>query len=64
VTRRTLAIDSGLAVLLAALGLIIAPGLAIVAISALAIVLVCAISFVVGARPRRRRQIDSRARRG
>jgi hypothetical protein len=62
VTRRTLAVDAVAAVLLAALWLIIASGLAIVAISALAVLAVCVISFTIdarqrraGARPRRRR---------
>jgi hypothetical protein len=53
VTRRTLAVDAVAAILLAALWLIIAAGLAIVAISVLAVLVVCAISFMIDARRRR-----------
>jgi hypothetical protein len=53
VTRRTLAVDAVAAILLAALWLIIAWGLAIVAISMLVVLVVCAISFVIDARGRR-----------
>jgi hypothetical protein len=62
VTRRTLAVDAVVAILLAALWLIIASGLAIVAISVLVVLVACAISFTIeaarrraGARTRRRR---------
>jgi hypothetical protein len=61
VTRRTLAVDAVAAILLAALWLIIASGLAIVAISVLVVLVLCAISFMIdagrrraGARTRRR----------
>jgi hypothetical protein len=53
VTRRTLAVDAVAAILLAALWLIIASGLAIVAISVLVVLIVCAISFMIDARRRR-----------
>lgn len=52
-TRRTLAVDAVAAILLAALWLIIASGLAIVAISVLVVLAVCAISFMIDARQRR-----------
>lgn len=52
-TRRTLAVDAIAAILLAALWLIIASGLAIVAISVLGVLVVCAISFTIDARRRR-----------
>lgn len=61
--RRTLAVDVGIAALLAALVLIIAPGLAIAAILAILVVLVCAISFAVDARARRRRPPRAQTRR-
>jgi hypothetical protein len=48
-------IDAGIAALLAFLLLILAPGLAIVAITALVVILVCALSFVLPARWGRRR---------
>jgi hypothetical protein len=48
-------IDAGIAALLAFLLLILAPGLAIVAIIALVIIVVCALSLVVPARRGRRR---------
>jgi hypothetical protein len=59
----TLAIDAGIAALLAALVLIVSPGLAIAAIIAISVVLVCSISFAVDALsrrgwpPRRRRRV-------
>jgi F0F1-type ATP synthase assembly protein I len=49
VTRRILAIDAGVAVLLAALVLILAPGVAVAGLIGLLVVVVCAISFLVGA---------------
>lgn len=63
-SRRTLVIDAGIAVLVAALVLILAPGLAIVGIIALLVVLVCAISFLVEARRRRRGHPRVGTRRG
>jgi hypothetical protein len=53
VTRRTLAVDAVAAILIAALWLIIASGLAIVAISVLVVLVLCAISFMIDARLRR-----------
>jgi len=53
VIQRTLALDALVATVLAALWLIMAPGLAIVAISALVVVLATVISFAVDARRRR-----------
>jgi hypothetical protein len=61
VTRRTFAVDAVVAILLAALWLIIASGLAIVGIGALLAVLVCAISLSTDAWRRRAR---TRVRRG
>jgi hypothetical protein len=52
--QRTLALDALLAAVLATLWLIIAPGLAIVAISAVGVVLATVIGFAVDARRRRR----------
>jgi hypothetical protein len=53
VTRRTLAVDAVAAILLAALWLIIASGLAIVAISVLVVLVLCAISLMIDAWRRR-----------
>jgi F0F1-type ATP synthase assembly protein I len=57
VTRRVLAIDAGVAVLLAALVLILAPGVAVAGLIGLLVVVVCAISFLVGAWRRRSRAV-------
>ena len=51
---RTLAIDGAIGAAIAALVLIITPGLAIVAIIAILVVVVCSISLAVGALSRRR----------
>lgn len=53
---QTLAIDVAIAVLVAAIILIVAPGLAVVGIVAIVILLVCAITLAVGASRRRRHQ--------
>ena len=54
VRSRTLAIDGAIGAAIAALVLIITPGLAIVAIIAILVVVVCSISLAVGALSRRR----------
>jgi hypothetical protein len=54
VRQRTVAIDALIAAVVAVLWIVIAPGLAIVAISAFAVLLACAISLAVDGRPRRR----------
>jgi predicted Co/Zn/Cd cation transporter (cation efflux family) len=65
--RTTLLIDLALAAVVAALVLIVSPGLAIAAIIALIVVVVCGISLLVGwwrGRVRRRRRSSlSRSRR-
>jgi ABC-type bacteriocin/lantibiotic exporter with double-glycine peptidase domain len=53
---QTLGIDLAIAVVVAAIILIVAPGLAVVGIVAIAILLVCAITLAVGASRRRRQQ--------
>ncbi len=53
--RQILAIDVTGGLLLAVLILVIASGLAVVAIIAIFALLICAISFALDARPRRRR---------
>jgi ABC-type bacteriocin/lantibiotic exporter with double-glycine peptidase domain len=63
VIQRTLALDALVATVLAALWLIMAPGLAIVAISALVVVLATVISFAVDARRRRRSPTRTRRER-
>jgi hypothetical protein len=57
-----LAIDVGLAVLLAALVLILTPGVAIAGIIALIVVIVCVISLVWEARRGRSRTVHSQRR--
>ncbi len=61
--RNTLLVDAGIAVLLAILTLIVAPGLAVVGMIALLVVVICAVSFVLDGRrhrPRRARTSGSR----
>jgi multisubunit Na+/H+ antiporter MnhB subunit len=53
--RNILAVDAGIAALLAVLVLIISPGLAVTGMVAIAVVLVCAVSFVRERRASRRR---------
>jgi ABC-type bacteriocin/lantibiotic exporter with double-glycine peptidase domain len=62
VRRNTVLVDAGIAVVLAAVVLIVSPGLAVVAILAIIVVVVCAISFAIQARPRRSRPPRSRKR--
>jgi hypothetical protein len=59
-TRRTLAIDAASAVLIAALALILGPGLAIVAVAVILVVIACAISVILDAMPRRRPRTGKR----
>jgi ABC-type bacteriocin/lantibiotic exporter with double-glycine peptidase domain len=54
-TSRTVLVDASLAVLIAAVTLIVSPGLAVVGIVALAVILIVLISFGVEALRRRRR---------
>jgi uncharacterized protein HemY len=62
--RNTLLVDLAIAVALTVLVLIIAPGLAVVAIIALLVLLVCGVSFaVMGWRRRRGRHRAARSRR-
>jgi hypothetical protein len=68
VTRNTLLVDFGIAALLAILVLILAPGLAAVAIIALFVMVVCAVSLVLdlrrgGSRRAGRRYATSRPER-
>jgi hypothetical protein len=55
VSRNTLLVDAGIALLLAILVVVISPGLAVVGLLALLVLLVCAISFAFDLRKRRRR---------
>jgi ABC-type bacteriocin/lantibiotic exporter with double-glycine peptidase domain len=48
--RNTLVVDAVIAVVLAALVLILAPGLAIVAILAILVLIICAVSFLLDAK--------------
>jgi hypothetical protein len=50
VSRNTIVADLVLGVVLAALVLIVAPGLAVVAMIALVVIVVCAVSFALDAR--------------
>lgn len=59
-SRRTLMLDAGAAVLIAALVLIFTPGLAVAALLALLVVLVCGVSFAVDGVARRRRRAGRR----
>jgi hypothetical protein len=52
VSRGVLLADLTIAVVLAALVLIVAPGLAVVAMIALVVIVVCAVSFALEARSR------------
>ncbi len=61
-SSRTTLIDVGLAVALAALLLVVAPGLGVVAIAALVIVVVCGVSFGIEAAARRLRRRTSARR--
>jgi predicted lysophospholipase L1 biosynthesis ABC-type transport system permease subunit len=64
VRRNTLLVDVAIALAIAGLVLVVAPGLAIVAILAVLALVVCAVSFAfVGWRRRRARYRPSRARR-
>jgi hypothetical protein len=54
--RNTLLIDAGIAVLLAVLTLIVAPGLAVVGMIALLVLVICAVSFVIDGRRQRSRR--------
>jgi uncharacterized protein HemY len=64
VRRNTVLVDAAIAVALTVLVLIIAPGLAVVALLALLVVVVCGVSFaVVGWRRRRARLARRRASR-
>ena len=49
-SRRVLLADLAIAAVLAALVLIVAPGLAVVAMTALLVIVVCAVSFAFDAR--------------
>jgi hypothetical protein len=62
-TSRTVVVDASLAVLIAAVTLIVSPGLAVVGIVALAVILIVLISFGVEAFRRRRRGRGNRLRR-
>jgi ABC-type bacteriocin/lantibiotic exporter with double-glycine peptidase domain len=53
VRRNTLLIDAGIAAVLAIFVLIIAPGLAVVALLAILVVIVCGISFAIDLRRNR-----------
>ena len=61
-TRRTLAIDAGVALLLAVLVLIISPGVAVAGMIGLAVVVGCVVSFVRDARRARARVARPRRR--
>jgi hypothetical protein len=61
--RNVLLIDAALAVGLAAIVLIVAPGLAVVAIVALLVLLACGVSLGIGRIRRGRRRTGHRARR-
>jgi hypothetical protein len=50
VSRSVLCADLAIAIVLAALVLIVAPGLAVVAMIALVVIVVCAVSFVLDVR--------------
>jgi hypothetical protein len=50
VSRSVLTADLAIAIVLAALVLIVAPGLAVVAMIALVVIVVCAVSFVLDVR--------------
>jgi ABC-type bacteriocin/lantibiotic exporter with double-glycine peptidase domain len=53
-SRNTLLIDLGIAVVLAVLVVVISPGLAVVGLLALLVLLICGISFAIDLRRRRR----------
>jgi hypothetical protein len=53
--RNTLLIDAAVAVLLAVLTLILAPGLAVVGMIALLVLVICVVSFVLDGRRQRSR---------
>ena len=61
--RKTLLVDLALGALLAAIVLIVAPGLAVIALAAILVLVACGISLIVGVRRRRRRAKAARARR-
>ena len=61
--RKTLLVDLALGALLAAIVLIVAPGLAVIAIAAILVLIACGISLIVGVRRRRRRASVVRGRR-
>jgi hypothetical protein len=65
-TGRILAIDVAVAVILAAVVLILAPGVAVAGLIGLVVVVVCAVSFVFSSRRQRSRSVrrPSRSRRG
>jgi hypothetical protein len=65
-TGRILAIDLAVAVILAAVVLILAPGVAVAGLIGLVVVVVCAVSYVFGSRRQRSRSVSrpSRSRRG
>lgn len=60
--RNTLLIDAAIAVILAIVAIVVAPGLAVVGLLAILVLLVCAVSFAVDRR-RKRRSTASRPRR-
>jgi|GEM_PF-3714046 len=53
--RRTLLMDVAIAVVIAALVLILSPGLAVVGILAIIVLLICGASWIISARRARRR---------
>ena len=65
--RKTLVVDTGLAMALAALALIVSPGVAVSGMIALLVLLLCAVSFALDrrrltSRPARRARPPSRRR--